>query len=142
MEDDPRIRKCSSCKLILPSQLFKNENTSYYYKTCLPCRYKKRLKYYSTLSNVPLYKRDRGDELLEGDTEPSVNKGTLKTEVEHDTPIDTNTFPESIRSVVPSSKWIKRESTSSSHVFIASAVLTPITLEKYVGNSRKYSIVL
>lgn len=46
MDFDTKVRKCSSCKLVLPSHLFKNEQSTFFYKTCLPCRYKKRLKYY------------------------------------------------------------------------------------------------
>ena len=48
MDEDSKVRKCSSCKILLPSHLFKHENSLSYYRTCLPCRYKKRLKYYCT----------------------------------------------------------------------------------------------
>ena len=46
------------------------------------------------------------------------------------------------RTVVPYARWVPYESNPESHVFIASAVLTNATLEKYIGNSRKYSVVL
>lgn len=46
------------------------------------------------------------------------------------------------RTVVPYARWVPYERNPNSHVFIASAVLTNATLEKYIGNSRKYSVTL
>ena len=45
-----------------------------------------------------------------------------------------------IASVIPQAKWIACENVSSDHCFIASAVLTPLSLDHYVGTSRKYSV--
>ena len=46
-----------------------------------------------------------------------------------------------VRTAVPYARWVPYESDPETHVFIASAVLTTDTLEKYIGNSRKYSVV-
>ena len=149
MGEDLRTRKCSSCKLVLPSLLFRNENTSFYYKTCLPCRYKKRLKYYcwnymlywflATLSNIPLYKRDHGDSFIDADL--SITTGDKDdSESSHDS-FQNVSSPAIVKPVVPYAKWIICNEVQDTRVFIASAVLTPVTLDKYVGNSRKYSTV-
>ena len=41
---------------------------------------------------------------------------------------------------IPHARWVATEFESSDHIFIASAVLTPIALEHYTGSSRKYSV--
>lgn len=152
MEDDSRVRKCSSCKLVLPSHLFKSDTSNYYYKTCLPCRYKKRLKYYcsfylniltlATLSNVPLSKREKSNSVLPEIQQSQKMPASDSVPSNGFTPLSENdlAFQMQIASVIPQAKWVACENVSSDHCFIASAVLTPLSLDHYVGTSRKYSV--
>ena len=144
MDDSSKVRKCSSCKLVLPSHLFKSDTSNYHYKTCLPCRYKKRLKYYSTLSNVPLSKREKttplsSDLLHRGQ---SYNpESTPPCEYSSTSSVNDLTFKMQVISVIPQAKWVACENDATEHCFIASAVLTPLSLDHYVGTSRKYSVL-
>lgn len=91
------------------------------------------------MSNIPLYKRDRGDSFT--DTDLSITTGDKDdSESSHET-IHSSSSQDIIKPVVPYAKWVIRKETQDSHAFIASAVLNPVTLERYVGNSRKYSTV-
>lgn len=42
--------------------------------------------------------------------------------------------------VIPRAKWVASDFEASEHIFIASAVLTPVALDRYTGTSRKYSV--
>lgn len=99
----------------------------------------------ATLSNVPLYKRDHWD--LEAEEAGSTSKSAEDSKLQEITS-DMNSSksgitPTSInRTIVPHARWVPYERNPNSHVFIASAVLTNATLEKYIGNSRKYSVMM
>ena len=154
MDDSSKVRKCSSCKLVLPSHLFKSDTSNYHYKTCLPCRYKKRLKYYcifflvwlfvATLSNVPLSKREKTTSLSSDllHRNQSYNpKSTPPCEYSSTSSVNDLTFKMQVISVIPQAKWVACENDATEHCFIASAVLTPLSLDHYVGTSRKYSVL-
>lgn len=154
MDYDSKVRKCSSCKLALPSHLFKSEQSSFFYKTCLPCRYKKRLKYYcgaspsvsriATLSNVPLSKREKSDKSID-----QGEKKVISALISSNNPNLPNQPPqpfgncisEDLLVLIPQAKWLSCVSEQSDHMFIASAVLTPLSLDRYTGSSRKYSVI-
>lgn len=152
MEEESKVRKCSSCKLLLPSHLFKNEHSAYFYKTCLPCRYKKRLKYYcnvlidssqlATLSNVPLSKREKSEFSLAQstmhNTSSDVDTSSTNSFVANE---EDASILERPASVIPQARWVNIEMEEEDHVFIASAILTPVTLDRLTGSSRKYSVV-
>ena len=152
MEEESKVRKCSSCKLLLPSHLFKNEHSEYFYKTCLPCRYKKRLKYYciisfyssplATLSNVPLSKREKSEFSL---VQNNIHNTSSDADTSSTTSIVANEEDASISEksspVIPQARWINIETEEEDHVFIASAILTPVTLDRLTGSSRKYSVI-
>lgn len=154
MEYDSKVRKCSSCKLALPSHLFKSEQPTFFYKTCLPCRYKKRLKYYcglsiftscvATLSNVPLSKREKSDKSSEQE-----ERKVISASISSHNPSLSNQPPqpfgncisEELLVLIPQAKWLSCVCEQSDHIFIASAILTPLSLDRYTGSSRKYSII-
>ena len=46
---DTEVRRCSSCKVKLALSMFEDGSSSHVYKTCISCRYKKKLKYYCDL---------------------------------------------------------------------------------------------
>ena len=98
----------------------------------------------ATLSNVPLSKREKSDRSAEQGkrqtfnafVSPYNNSFNMLPLLHAD-----NCLSEDVLSIIPQARWIACVSDSLDHTFIASAVLTPLSLDRYTGSSRKYSVL-
>ena len=120
---DTEVRRCSSCKVKLALSMFEDGSSSHVYKTCISCRYKKKLKYYSSTKRVGSKKSKRNankKSIDSSDTSPNPGSSIPLQKKESIDPLQS---PTSICAcATPQSKWVPVPFDPSIKVVMASVV--------------------